>query len=78
MMDDNLPGPSAELVEAMKRYAAADGTHETTIPSLRIIRSSQVSEPVHSVYEPSLCIIAQGAKIAMLGRRATATTRPVI
>ncbi|WP_255223104.1 AraC family transcriptional regulator [Paenibacillus sp. 7541] len=67
MMDDNLPGPSAELVEAMKRYAAADGTHETTIPSLRIIRSSQVSEPVHSVYEPSLCIVAQGAKIAMLG-----------
>lgn len=65
--DDILPGPSAELAEAMKRYAAADGTHETAIPSLRIIRSSHMSEPVHSVYEPSLCTVAQGAKIARLG-----------
>ncbi|QDP42042.1 AraC family transcriptional regulator [Radiobacillus deserti] len=44
-----------------------DGTQETAIPGLRIIRSSQNSEPVYSVYEPSLCIVAQGSKVVMLG-----------
>ncbi|MEK4248504.1 AraC family transcriptional regulator [Paenibacillus sp. FSL W7-1287] len=57
-----------ELAEVIERFTKQDGTHETLIPGLRFIRSSEASEPVYSVYEPSLCVIAQGAKVVMLGK----------
>ncbi|MDR9857369.1 AraC family transcriptional regulator [Paenibacillus sp. VCA1] len=57
-----------ELVSMICKHALSDGTHHTSIPSLRLIRQSHVSEPVHTVYEPSLCIIAQGSKIALLAK----------
>ncbi|MDQ0230186.1 AraC family transcriptional regulator [Metabacillus malikii] len=58
---------SNELVELIERLAKTDGTHETEIPGLRFIKTSQTSEPIHTVYEPSLCVIAQGSKVVMLG-----------
>ncbi|TYP72082.1 AraC family transcriptional regulator [Paenibacillus methanolicus] len=57
-----------ELVRLIDRFAEQDGTQETRIPALRLIRASRLSEPVYSVYEPSLCIVAQGAKVVMLGQ----------
>ncbi|GAA0356865.1 AraC family transcriptional regulator [Bacillus horti] len=56
-----------ELGQLIERFSKQDGTHETAIPSLRFIRASQISEPVHAVYEPSLCVVAKGSKIVMLG-----------
>ncbi|MFS0673252.1 AraC family transcriptional regulator N-terminal domain-containing protein [Ornithinibacillus sp. 179-J 7C1 HS] len=56
-----------ELVELIERFVKSDGTHETTIPGLSIVRTSRVSEPIHSVYEPSLCVVAQGSKMVILG-----------
>jgi AraC-like DNA-binding protein len=56
-----------ELAELMDRFVKMDGTYETAIPGLRFVRSSQVSEPIHTVYEPSLCVVAQGSKVVMLG-----------
>ncbi len=56
-----------ELAEFMERNVTTDGTHETSIAGLRFVRSSQISEPVYSVYEPSLCIVAQGSKLVLLG-----------
>lgn len=55
-----------ELALLINRLTNSDGTHTTAIPSLRLIRASNVSEPLHSIYEPSLCVIAQGSKIVML------------
>lgn len=59
---------SGELAQAIERLAREDGTHETLIPGLLLIRASGISEPVHSVYQPSLCVVAQGSKIVMLGQ----------
>lgn len=56
-----------ELAELIERNVTVDGTSETAIPGLRFVRTSRVSEPVYSVYEPSLCIVAQGTKLVMLG-----------
>lgn len=55
-----------ELAKIIDRLTKAKGTHKTAIPSLELIRMNRLSEPVHSVYEPSLCIIAQGAKTVFL------------
>lgn len=57
-----------QLVQMIERFAKQDGTHETLIPALRFTRSSRASEPVYSVYEPSLCVVAQGSKLVMLGQ----------
>lgn len=57
-----------ELVGLMESSVTMDGTHETSIPGLRFVRASQISQAVHSVYEPSLCVVAQGTKIVMLGK----------
>ncbi|WP_245902248.1 AraC family transcriptional regulator [Gracilibacillus dipsosauri] len=56
-----------ELAELMERFVINDGTHETAIPGLHLVRASQVSEPIYSVYEPSLCVVAQGSKVVILG-----------
>lgn len=58
-----------ELIETINKSIQVDGTWETAIPGLRFIRISQISEPVYSVYEPSLCIVAQGSKVVMLGNK---------
>jgi AraC-like DNA-binding protein len=58
----------SELAELLEGNATMDGTHETSIPGLRFVRASRVSEPVYSVYEPSLCVVAQGSKMVMLGK----------
>lgn len=56
-----------ELTRIIERFTKKDGTYQTVIPALRFIRASHMSEPVHSVYEPCLCIVAQGSKLVMLG-----------
>lgn len=55
-----------ELASLLNRETTSDGTHETAIPGLQIIRASQISEPIYSIYEPSLCVVAQGSKLVML------------
>lgn len=67
-MDEISFKQSRELVRLIDRFAEHDGTHETLIPALRLIRASRLSEQVYSIYEPSLCIVAQGAKVVMLGQ----------
>ena len=56
-----------ELAELIERNVAVDGTYDTSISGLRFVRTTQISEPVYSVYEPSLCVVAQGSKLVMLG-----------
>ncbi|GKW45939.1 AraC family transcriptional regulator [Planococcus sp. NCCP-2050] len=58
------------LTQAIEQFIQTDGTKETAIPGLQFIRTSQISEPVYTVYKPSLCIIAQGSKVVTLGREA--------
>lgn len=56
-----------ELASLINRFTNLDGAHPTAISSMSLLRVSNLSEPIHSIYEPSLCVIAQGSKSVMLG-----------
>ncbi len=55
-----------ELVERIARAVREDGTTQP-LPGLYLSRSSLPLKPLHSVLEPSLCVIAQGSKEVLLG-----------
>ncbi|HET9919228.1 MAG TPA: AraC family transcriptional regulator [Ktedonobacteraceae bacterium] len=55
-----------ELVERIERAVREDGVEEP-LPGLHLARSSVPLQPVHSVVEPSICVIAQGSKEVLLG-----------
>lgn len=55
-----------ELAELIARYAAAEGVNQTAIPHLTLYKASRVVAPVHTIYEPSFCIVAQGSKRSMV------------
>lgn len=54
------------LIRAIERHMAEDGSGDTAVPQLKISRLSELSELVPLVYDPSLCVVAQGAKEVML------------
>ena len=56
----------SELASLIGRNVEVDGMHATTIPRLFLMRASQLTEPLPAVYEPALCIVAQGRKQVML------------
>ncbi|MBB6729488.1 AraC family transcriptional regulator [Cohnella zeiphila] len=55
-----------EFADLIEHLTGRDGSHETAIPSLRLIRSTSPTLPVFTVYEPSLCIAARGTKVVTL------------
>ncbi len=55
-----------QLVTLIEKHTNRDGTFDAEIDTLSFIRSSTLSEPLHSLFEPSVCFIAQGSKIVML------------
>ena len=55
-----------ELVERIGRVIREDGTVEP-LKGLHFNRSSSPKEPLHSVYDPVFCVIAQGSKEIFLG-----------
>jgi hypothetical protein len=56
----------AKLASAVERQTTSDGPHDTAISELRLSRLSAPSDCIAIVYEPSLCIIAQGSKEVFL------------
>ncbi|MFZ4454110.1 AraC family transcriptional regulator N-terminal domain-containing protein [Salibacterium aidingense] len=68
MEQGKVQGHQKELADQVERFTRFDATHETDIPFLQMMRASQNSAPIHSVYSSSLCFVAQGAKMAMLGK----------
>jgi hypothetical protein len=56
----------ARFASAVERQTVADGAYETAVPALRLSRFSAPSELTALVYEPSLCVVAQGAKDVLL------------
>jgi hypothetical protein len=55
-----------ELAERIAQALPADGTLDAS-PGFRLARPSKPTQPIHSMYQPSLCVIAQGRKQALLG-----------
>lgn len=55
-----------QLALLIRRHAPSSGTHQTAVPYLSLMHATQLSEPLESVYKPSICVVAQGAKTATL------------
>lgn len=51
-----------ELAELISRHVAADGERATAIPGLLLYRRSEPLARTPGIYEPSICIVAQGRK----------------
>jgi AraC-like DNA-binding protein len=64
---DNQSSPQSELARLIAQHIHTDGLQATAIPRLALLRSSQPSEPMPTVYEPALCVIGQGRKQVILG-----------
>jgi AraC-like DNA-binding protein len=58
---------SLRLALAVERHSRIDGFHETAVPGLALYRASLPTEHDATVYEPSLCVVAQGAKEVLVG-----------
>jgi AraC-like DNA-binding protein len=56
----------AKLASAIERQTVTDGSHDTAVPALKLSRFSAPTELVALVYEPSLCVVAHGAKEVLL------------
>src|SRR3546814_3666314 len=57
----------AELAGRVARNTPAPGLNDTCVPGLALIRADAPSEPLPSAYHPSLCVVVQGRKRALLG-----------
>ncbi|MFC4729233.1 AraC family transcriptional regulator [Coralloluteibacterium thermophilus] len=62
------PAALAELGTLIARYAPGPGGH-CAIPRVGLLRADAPTEPVPVVYEPLLCLVAQGRKRVMLGEQ---------
>lgn len=58
-----------DLAGLIARFAH-EGATETAIPQLNLFKASRVVAPLHTVYEPSFCIVAQGSKRSMVADNA--------
>lgn len=58
-----------DLARIIARNTPQLGIFETAVPGLSLIRADTPGLPMPTVYEPSLCIIAQGAKTVYLDER---------
>ena len=63
----NLDVQQAELAALVTRLTPREGLHASAVPGFMLIRTDSPSSPMPSLYEPSLCIVVQGRKRAMVG-----------
>lgn len=60
----------AALGESIARWTGQEEHYSTTVPGLALFRRIEQSEPIAGMYEPSICLVAQGAKRVLLGDEA--------
>jgi AraC-like DNA-binding protein len=53
--------------KSIARWTEAGDLRETGIPGLSLHQRGETTEPIHMVYEPRICLIAQGTKRVFLG-----------
>ncbi|HOY66419.1 MAG TPA: AraC family transcriptional regulator [Candidatus Ozemobacteraceae bacterium] len=59
--------PLTGLKSSIARWTENQDRLETAIPGLTIFRYDEPTQPSGGMYEPSICVVAQGAKRVMLG-----------
>lgn len=55
------------LRKSIARWTEQGELHTTPVPGLSLFRRTEPSEPVTGMYEPSICLVAQGSKHVQLG-----------
>jgi AraC-like DNA-binding protein len=55
------------LEKSIARWTVEDSLVVTAIPGLLLGRRDAPTEPISAMYEPSICVVAQGAKRVLLG-----------
>ena len=58
-----------KLRDIITRHLGGDGLVDTIVPRLSLIRSDAVTEPLHTLYDPSYCLVVSGRKRARIGVR---------
>lgn len=56
-----------ELGRSIARWTEQGELHTTAIAGLSLFRRDEPTEPISGMYEPSICLVAQGAKRVILG-----------
>jgi len=59
--------PLTSFAHLISRQTPADGTFDTPVAGVKLIRWSVPSEPMPVIYEPTVCLVAQGRKRASVG-----------
>src|SRR5512139_399123 len=65
--DRSLEAAIAALGESIARWTEKGELHTTSVPGLSLFRRDKQTEPISGMYEPSICLVAQGAKRVLLG-----------
>lgn len=64
---EDLAGALGALKERIARWTDKGELHTTAVPGLSLFRREEPTEPTSGMYEPSVCLVAQGAKRVLLG-----------
>jgi AraC-like DNA-binding protein len=65
--DNKMEGALEALAKSIARWTDKSDHLETAISGLALYRRDEPTQPASGMYEPSLCLIAQGAKRVLLG-----------
>jgi hypothetical protein len=65
--NDSLDVALKALGNSIARWTEKGEQHTTAVPGLSLFRREEPTEPVSSMYEPSICLVLQGAKRVLLG-----------
>ena len=65
--DSSLETAIAGLNSRIARYTENAELYTTAIPGLSLFQRPEPTEPISGMYEPSICMVAQGAKRVLLG-----------
>jgi len=65
--NSNLAGALDVLKESIARWTEKGELHTTAIPGLSLFRRHKPTEPQTGMYQPSICMVAQGSKRVQLG-----------
>lgn len=63
----SLDAAMAELGRRIARLTDEGDLPQTSVPGLSLYRRAEPTPPVSGMYEPSVCVVAQGAKRVFLG-----------
>jgi AraC-like DNA-binding protein len=55
------------LRKSIARWTEQGEQHTTAVPGLSLFRRDEPTAPISGMYEPSICMVAQGAKRVILG-----------